>query len=84
MPEPAFPRHIDETVAFDDLLVHRWQRSPCVLCHALRPENYVRWMERETGFVALFPLCQQCQRRPDKSLQLAYAMQRRLHPEESL
>ena len=28
MADPTSPRHIDETVAFDDLLVNRWQRSP--------------------------------------------------------
>ena len=26
-PAPAAPRHIDETVAFDDLFVNRWHRS---------------------------------------------------------
>ncbi len=82
MPEPVSPPHIDETVAFDDLLVQRWYRSPCVLCHAPQPGYYVLWMEYETGFVAMFPLCQACQRHPDKAVQLAYAMQRRLHPEE--
>ena len=84
MPEPTFPRHIDETVAFDDLFVNRWQHSPCVLCHAPRPGYYVLWIEFETGFMMIFPLCQPCQRRPDKPVQLADAMQRRLHPEESL
>ena len=84
MPEPTFPRHMDETVAFDDILVNRWHRSPCVLCHAPRPGHYVLWMELETGFVAMFPLCQACYQRPDKPVQLAHAMQRRLHPEEAL
>jgi hypothetical protein len=41
----------------------------------------VLWMELETGFVAMFPLCQPCHRRPDKDIQLAYALQRRLHAE---
>ncbi len=84
MPEPVSPRHIDETVAFDDLFVNRWHRSPCVLCHAPRPGHYVLWMELETDFVVMFPLCQPCQRRPNKPVALAYAMQRRLHPEEPL
>ena len=83
-PAPAAPRHIDETVAFDDLLMERWSRSPCVLCHESRPGHYVLWMDLETGFVMMFPLCQRCQRRPDRSLQLAAAVQRRLHPEEPL
>ena len=84
MPAPTSSRHIDETVAFDDTLLERWYHSPCVLCHAPRPGHYVLWMERETGFVMMFPLCQPCQRRPDKHLELVHAMQRRLHPEESL
>jgi hypothetical protein len=84
MPEPVSPPHIDETVAFDDLFVNRWRRSPCVLCQRADPGYYVLWKEVETGFVAMFPLCQPCQRRPDKSVQLAYAMQRRLHPEEEV
>ena len=78
------PRPIDETVAFDDLIVNRWQRSPCVLCHASRPGRYVLWQEIETGFVVMFPLCEVCFRRPDRPDQLAYAIQRRLHPEEPL
>jgi len=84
MPEPTPWRHIDETVAFDDLLVNRWHRSPCVLCQSPRPEGYVLFMEGQTGFVAMFPLCQPCYRRPDKPVQLTDAMQRRLHPEEAL
>ena len=80
-PAPAAPRPRDETVAFDDLLLERWSRRPCVLCHAPHPGYYVLWINLETGFVMLFPLCQPCQRRPDRSLQLADAMQRQLHPE---
>ena len=53
-----------------------------LLCHTPRPGYYVLWMERASGFVAMFPLCESCARRPDKPLQLAYAMQRRLHPED--
>jgi len=49
MPEPTSPHHIDETVAFDDLFVNRWRRSPCVLCHTPQPEHYVLWMELEDG-----------------------------------
>ena len=81
-PVPAAPRPRDETVAFDDLLLERWSRSPCVLCHTPRPGYYVLWMDHETGFVMLCPLCQPCQRRPDRALQLADAMHRQLHPEE--
>jgi len=84
MVDSIAPRPIDETVAFDDLLVNRWRRSPCVLCQHAAPGYYVLWMENETGFVAMFPLCQTCQRRPDKPEQLAYAMHRRLHPEEAV
>ena len=84
MLEPTFPRHIDETVAFDDTLLERWYHSPCVLCHAPRPGHYVLWMERETGFVAMFTICQSCQRRSTLADELAHAMQRRLHPEETL
>ena len=83
MLEPGSPCHRDETVAFDDLLVERWHRAPCVLCQHAAPGYYVLWMEHETGFVAMFPLCQTCQRRPDKHAELAYAAQRRLHPEEA-
>ena len=72
---------MDATVMLDDLLLERFFRSPCVLCQATRPGHYVLWMERETGFVALFPLCQPCHRRPDKPVQLAHALQRRLHAE---
>jgi len=84
MPAPPSPRSLDATVAFDDLLMERFSHSPCVLCQATRPGHSVLWMERETGFVAMFPLCQPCHRRPDKPVQLAYAMQRRLHPEEEV
>ena len=81
MPEPVSPHHIDETVAFDDLFMNRWHPSPCVLCQAPRPGHYVLWMEIATGFVAMFPLCEACQRHPEKPVELAYAMQRRLHSE---
>jgi hypothetical protein len=84
MPDLASPRCVDALVAFDDLLVARWHRTPCVLCQAAQPGYYVLWMELETGFVAMFPLCQSCHRRPDTPVQLAYAMQRRLHPEEDV
>ena len=30
MADPASPRRVDATVAFDDLLVARWHRTPCV------------------------------------------------------
>ena len=79
---PTSPHPIDETVAFDDLFVNRWRQSPCVLCHTPRPGHYVLWMERETGFVMMFPLCPRCRRRSDISLQLAYVMHRQLHPED--
>jgi hypothetical protein len=84
MADPTSPRRVDAIVAFDDLLVDRWHRTPCVLCQRAAPGYYVLWMEIETGFVAMFPLCQSCHRRPDTSIQLAYAMQRRLHPEEEV
>jgi hypothetical protein len=83
-PAPAAQRPRDETVAFDDLLLERWSRSPCVLCHVSRPGHYVLWLEIETGFVAMFPLCQLCQRRPTQQVELASAMQRRLHPEDAV
>jgi len=38
MPEPASPRRMDATVAFDDTFVERWYRSPCVLC-VTRPDQ---------------------------------------------
>jgi hypothetical protein len=82
MPHPTAPRHVDATVAFDDVLVERWHHTPCVLCQAARPGHDILWMASETGFVAMFPLCQRCQRRPDKPVQLAHASQARLHPEE--
>jgi hypothetical protein len=31
----------------------------------------------------MFPLCQLCQRRPTQQVELASAMQRRLHPEDA-
>jgi hypothetical protein len=68
------PCYRDETVAFDDLFMERWSRSPYVLCHAPRPGYYVLWRELETGCVAMFPLCQACHRRADQPVQLAYAM----------
>ncbi len=82
MSEPVSPPPIDETVAFDDLFVQRWYRSPCILCQHAAPGHYVLWMNIQTGFVSMFTLCATCQRRPDKPHQLSYAMQRRLYPEE--
>jgi hypothetical protein len=84
MADPTSPRRVDATVAFDDLLVARWHRTPCVLCQAAQPGHYVLWMERETGCVAMCPLCRSCHRRPDQPVQLASAMQRRLDPEEAV
>ena len=49
---------------FDDLLVQRWLRSPCLLCQTPRPGQYVLWQEIETGFVVMFPLCESCSPRP--------------------
>jgi hypothetical protein len=80
-PAPAAPCPSNETVAFDDLFMERWSRSPCVLCHVSPPGHSVLWLELETGYVVMFPICQPCQRRPNMHGELAYAMQRRLHPE---
>ena len=84
MADPTSPRRVDATGAFDDLFVARWHRSPCVVCQRAAPEHYVLWLEIETGCVALVPLCQACHRRPDTPVQLASAMQRRLHPEDAV
>ncbi len=69
---------MDATVAFDDLLLERGFRSPCVLCQCAEPGYYVLWMVHRTGFVAMAPLCLSCQRHPDTPRRLAHAIQRRL------
>ena len=83
MADSISPHYRDEAVAFDDLLVERWHRAPCVLCQHAAPGYYVLWREHATGFVAMFPLCQPCQRRPNARAELASAVQYRLHPEEA-
>ena len=81
LPAPVSPRRMDATVAFDDLLIERWHRSPCVLCQAPRPGHYGLWLERETGFMVILPLCPRCDRRPERAVAMAHALQDRLHPE---
>jgi hypothetical protein len=78
MPALPPPRAVDATVAFDDLLLERFFRSPCGLCQHAEPGYYVLWMVDITGFVAMVPLCQSCQQHPDTPGRLAHAMQRRL------
>jgi hypothetical protein len=78
MPDLPPPRAVDATVAFDDLLLERFFRSPCVLCQPAAPGYYVLWMVPITGCVAMVLLCPPCQRHPDTPGRLAHAMQRRL------
>ena len=78
MPDLTPPRPMDATVAFDDLLLERFLRSPCILCQRAAPGYYVLWMVESTGFVTMVLLCASCQRHPDTPGRLAHAIQRRL------